>query len=726
MTSKSSGKLLVVDDNPRNLTAFSAMLEPLGAEIVTAASGEEALRQVLRHDFALILLDVHMPGIDGYETAQMIRARDRSRSIPIIFLTAVHQEQRHVARGYSSGGVDFIVKPVEPDILCSKAAVFLELYAKNQLISEQAEQLRQRTEKELLDYRHWSEARYAVLADDQRRSQLALEMLAELSRRLGELAGDGEALEDVLQLSLPVLGDAALLDLRDAQNGRRRVCATRLEISVPAMDDPRLDLGPTTAEFEGVKQVILDVEQELSGPGEHVPELVRFSSELGVKAYICIPLVGREHVLGSLAFLMSGSGRRYTAADVALAEDVARRLTTALENLRLYELSQRERKALIELGRAKDIFLATLSHELRTPLNAIVGWAHLVKSNGLAAQQRERAVETIDRNARALAKLVADLIDVSRIVSGNLKIDESRVEFRQIIGDAVEAARPSADTAGLELRAELGDSPGEVLGDAARLQQVVGNLLANAVKFTPRGGRVEVRLESNEDRVVLAITDTGPGIAAEFLPHVFEPFRQARRAHERSQEGLGLGLAIVKHLVELHSGSVRAESAGPGQGTTLRVELPLARNAAAGLDILEDSAKPRGTVMAENRAMLAGVHALVVEDDPDGCELLEILLKGFGATVHSVGTAREAMNALRERHPDVLVSDIGLPDEDGFALIRRVRETQEFAELPAVALTAYASKRDVAQALAAGFHAHIAKPVEPGELGSTIARVSGR
>jgi signal transduction histidine kinase/DNA-binding response OmpR family regulator len=725
MTDKSRGTLLVVDDNPRNLAAFSAMLEPLGATIVTAASGEEALRQVLRQEFALILLDVHMPGIDGYETARLIRNRERSRSIPIIFLTAVQQEQRHAARGYSVGAVDFIVKPVDADVLCSKVSVFLDLYAKNQLISRQAEQLRERSERELLDYRHWSEARYAVLADDQRRSQQALEMLAEVTRRLGELAGGGDAHQEMLALSLPVLGDAALLDLYETEGVRRRVTAICPGVGVPALDDPRFDLGPATVEFSSKSQVVLDVQAELSGPGDHPASLLRFLNELEVSAYICIPLRAREQALGSLAFIMSGSGRRYTPGDVVLAEDVAQRLATALENLRLYELAERERKALIEVGRAKDVFLATLSHELRTPLNAIVGWAHLVKNDSLDPKQRVRAVETIDRNARALAKLVADLIDVSRIVSGNLRVDENRVALRQLIEHAVEAARPSADAAGLALCSELSEDLGEILGDAARLQQVVGNLLANAIKFTPRNGSIEVRLETTDQRAVLTISDTGPGIAAEFLPHVFEPFWQANRAHERPQEGLGLGLSIVRHLIELHSGTVRAESAGPGQGTTMRIELPLAPKDIASKSLPQTAHAQELPVTAE-RAMLAGMHALVVEDDPDGCELLEILLRGFGATVRSVGTARDAMNALRERHPDVLVSDIGLPDEDGFALIRRVRESEEFAALPAVALTAYASKRDVAQAIAAGFHAHVAKPVEPGQLGVTIARVSGR
>jgi CheY-like chemotaxis protein/anti-sigma regulatory factor (Ser/Thr protein kinase) len=304
-------------------------------------------------------------------------------------------------------------------------------------------------------------------------------------------------------------------------------------------------------------------------------------------------------------------------------------------------------------------------------------------------------------------------------------VDEKLVELRQVVEAAVDAARPSAEGAGLKLELELLPGGHRVLGDAARLQQVIGNIIANALKFTPRDGTVRVTLASRDERVSVTVADTGHGIAPEFLPFVFEPFRQGQRTHARSQEGLGLGLAIVRHLVELHGGSVRAESPGSGLGTTMVVELPLARSSE---DAPLSRRGERGT-QPDRRGhaeLLAGVHALVVEDDPDGCELLETLLRGFGAEVTTAGTASDAYHELQARRPDVLVSDIGLPDEDGLSLIRRVRETEGFAELPALALTAYASKRDVAQALAAGFHAHVAKPVEPHELGVTIARLSGR
>lgn len=825
----SKGKLLIVDDNNANLSAFTAILEPLGAEIITAGSGEEALRVLLREELALILLDVQMPGMDGYETAGLIRARERSRHIPIIFLTALARDERFVARGYELGAVDFIVKPVDSHILRSKAQVFLELHEKTQIIHEQAEQLRRASEQKLMDYQRWSEQRYVSLADAmpelvwtadaagkllfrnrhwalcagrdapdldfqhvvypddlatlnaaqdaalkegkdweaelrfgsptgeyrwhlvravptrgsdgslngwvgssrdihaRKHAQQALEMLAALSRRLGELSAGLSGLEQVLALALPVLGDAVLIDVRVPDEEPQRISAQRSDVAVPDLQDPRLDFGPSTVVFTGAHELVLDVEQAQTESSPKSRDHARFLAELGICSYACVPLVVRDRVIGAVAFVMAGSRRLYTEAEIRVIEDVASRLATAIENLQLYEIAQRERKKLEEAAKAKDVFLATLSHELRTPLNAIVGWSHLLKG-GLQPEQASRAVETIDRNARSLAKLVGDLIDVSRIVAGNLKVEEKPIDLRQVVEAVVDAARPSADAGGIALEMELGPQALRVLGDVTRLQQVSGNIVANAIKFTPKGGTIRISLSAEKESAIISVADTGHGISEEFLPFVFEPFRQGRRTHARSQEGLGLGLAIVKHLVELHGGSVRADSEGTGRGTTITVQLPLAAASARSdtRDARAAEAPPNGAEEVAADTLLSGLHALVVEDDPDGCELLETVLRGFGATVSTAGTARDAYTQLCARRPDVLVSDIGLPDEDGLALIRRVRETEGLAGLPAVALTAYASKRDVAQALAAGFQAHVAKPVAPHELGSAIARVSGK
>jgi len=819
-------KILLVDDQPKNLLALSAMLEPLGQEVVQASSGKEALRHLLRDEFALVLLDVQMPVLDGYEVAELIRGRERSRAVPIIFLTAIHRDQRLVARAYTVGAVDYILKPIDPEILRGKVAVFIELYQKGQIISRQAEELKRATEREFADFRRLSEHRYNMLAesmpqivwttdrqgqlsyvngrwfecaglpqteevhwqsivhpseaseftrgfaealaeeraweaefrlgnvlerrfrwhlvrmlperdasgvvtawvgtctdiDARKRAEQALQMLASLTRRLGELTDRNHGLDQVLAATLPVLGDTALLYLRSNETVTKRAAASLS--SGLNLDDPRFDLGPSTVCFDGEPEIIANVPKILAESGQsRAGEHVWFLHELGVSSYICWPLFIRDRVFGSLVFLNRDPEKYYLESDVELAKDVAGRMATALDNVGLYELAQSERAKLQEANRAKDMFLATVSHELRTPLNAIVGWGQMLRGGGLSHETEQRAVDTIERNGRALAQLVADLLDVSRVVSGNLHVDEGQVDLRAIVEAALDAARPVAATNGVALDATLPEQPLNTLGDATRLQQVVGNILGNALKFTPSGGHVSLSLLVDGEFARLEITDDGPGIAPEFLPVMFDRFKQADSGAHRAQRGLGLGLAIVKHLVELHGGTVAAHSEGLGKGARFVVTLPLERAIEGSETAIETVSEPPEAQSIE-RGTLAGIYALLVEDDPDGCDLMQMMLRRFGAEVTAVSTQAAALESVRERRPDVLVSDIGLPDGDGFQLLKRVRESNQ--DLPAVAVTAYASRQDVAKALAAGFQAHVSKPVEPAQLSAAVAHASGR
>ena len=561
--------------------------------------------------------------------------------------------------------------------------------------------------------------------DARKRAEQALQMLAELTRRLGELTDRSHGLDEVLASTLPVLGDSAALYLRFEEQVSKRASASLY----PGLnlDDPRFDLGPSTVCFDGKPEVLGNVAEMLaeSGPqraGEHV----WFLHELGVSSYICWPLFIRDRVFGSLVFLNRDPERHYLNSDVELAKDVAGRMATALDNVGLYELAQSERAKLQEANRAKDMFLATVSHELRTPLNAIVGWGQMLRTGGLTKETEHRAIDTIERNGRALAQLVADLLDVSRVVSGNLHVDEGQVDLRAIVEAALDAARPVAVDGGVELSVQLPDGVLRTAGDATRLQQVVGNILGNALKFTPRGGHVSVSLSANADNARLVVTDDGPGIAPEFLPVVFDRFKQAAPNSHSAKRGLGLGLAIVKHLVELHGGTVSAHSEGLGKGARFEVTLPLgAHKADETGPVLVSAPEPGAAAPSEGRpALWRGIYALLVEDDPDGCDLMQMMLRRFGAEVTAVSTAAAALESVRLRRPDVLVSDIGLPDGDGFALLKRVRESNH--DLPAVAVTAYASRQDVAKALAAGFQAHVAKPVEPAQLSAAVAHASGR
>jgi CheY-like chemotaxis protein len=366
----------------------------------------------------------------------------------------------------------------------------------------------------------------------------------------------------------------------------------------------------------------------------------------------------------------------------------------------------------------RDEFMATLSHELRTPLSAIVGWAHLLRTGNLDPADRTRAVETIDRSAKSQAQLIADILDVSSIVTGKLRITPQPVPLRAVVLSAVETVQPAAGAKGVRVEVECEDDPA-VNGDANRLQQVVWNLLSNAVKFTPAGAVVRLRMREDGEAAVVEVRDEGRGIKPEFLPHVFERFRQAEDGAER---GLGLGLAIVRHLVELHGGTVLAASEGEGKGAVFTVRLPLLRP--------ESDAERREVATAPPRAAvepsLAGVRVLVVDDDDDVRGMMETVLSERGAQVRSVASAGEALDSAQREPPDVLVSDLAMPEMDGYALLRELRGRPETPRIPAAAVTAYARPEDRRQALLAGFQMHVAKPIEPGELVAVVASLAGK
>ncbi|MFO0606473.1 MAG: ATP-binding protein [Polyangiales bacterium] len=379
-----------------------------------------------------------------------------------------------------------------------------------------------------------------------------------------------------------------------------------------------------------------------------------------------------------------------------------------------------------EASRLKDEFLATVSHELRTPLNAILGWAGMLRGHALPEEKRAHALAVIERNARAQAQLVEDLLDVSRIISGKLRLDLRLVSPANAVELAVESARPAAEARGVSLALRCEPDAGPVRADAERLQQIAWNLVNNAVKFTPRGGSVRVDLRRADPDVELVVDDTGQGVRPDFVPYLFERFRQADGSTTRAQGGLGLGLAIVRSLVEQHGGAVAASSDGENRGATFTVRLPLASprdDRPAGDDVTSASVPP-----FECPPEVAGLRVLVVDDEPDARELVASLLARCRAEVTTAASAEEALASFRRAPPDVLVSDIGMPGEDGYALIRRVRAlpSEEGGDVPAVAVTAYSSMADRSRALLAGFSMHVAKPVEPAELLVVLARAAGR
>jgi len=555
--------ILVVDDRDENLMAVEAVLNDPGYRLVRARSGREALKEVLDQDFALILLDVVMPGVDGYETATLIRERPRSRQTPIIFLTANDWGARHVFRGYTVGAVDYLVKPVPADVLRSKVAVFVELFNRQEALRQAQEQLEKT-----------------------------------IAERTSELAH----------------------------------------------------------------------------------------------------------------------------ANASLSAEIEERRKIERERIQLLRREQAARLEAERANRLKDEFLATLSHELRTPLNAIMGWAHVL---GQSAQDREtvnRAAHVIRQNATSQSQLIDDILDVSRIVGGKLVLNTELLPLCSVVQDAIDALMPAATAKSIQIVRNL-DEELKVIGDRDRLQQVVWNLVSNALKFTPKGGRVEVSCQMVEDEAQIEVRDSGIGIAAEFLPFVFDRFRQADSSMSRRHSGLGLGMAIVRHLVELHGGTVSVESAGENQGTTFRLRLSRHVGEFAGAAAAPLRREPEMMPDSELEH-LHGVHILIVEDDADSRNVLAVLLQRLGALVEAVASAKEAFDRLSYRRPDVLVSDIGMPDEDGYSLMRRVRQMTGDRKLPSIALTAYARAQDAEEAIASGYDRHLPKPVAPADLIRAIKSVT--
>ena len=399
-----------------------------------------------------------------------------------------------------------------------------------------------------------------------------------------------------------------------------------------------------------------------------------------------------------------------------------------------YQAEQEARNAAETANRLKDEFLATVSHELRTPLNSILGWATMLRRGDFDEATSARALETIERNARSQAQLIEDLLDVSRIVSGKLRLDVRPIELASVIEAAVEAVHPAIEAKKITLRQVIDSSAGTISGDFERLQQVIWNLLTNAIKFSPKNGKVELRLERVGSFVQIVVKDSGKGIEPEFLPHVFELFRQAEGQITRTQGGLGLGLAIVSKIVEMHGGSVKAESPGENQGATFTVQLPL-RGVQASEALLPDNTKQIhpvaqniNNVLLKDLPSLAGLSILAVDDQPDTLEMIKTVLARCGATVKTARSAQEAFAKLQVWLPDILIADIGMPAEDGFSLIQKIRKlpVAEGGKTPAVALTAFARVEDRLKTLSTGFQMHVPKPVEPAELIVIVASLAGR
>ena len=471
------------------------------------------------------------------------------------------------------------------------------------------------------------------------------------------------------------------------------------------------------------------------------PELPR--GHFSICSYLGVPVKSRSgEVIGGL-FFGHQEPNVFTARSERLVAGVAAQTGIAIDNARLYEAAQRaaeERSELLESERSaraaaermsemKDEFLATLSHELRTPLSAIVAWAHILRRGPKNHEDLLKGLDTIDRSARIQAQLIEDLLDMSRITSGKMRLDVQPLQPISVVEAAIETLQHAADAKGVTIAKLLDPAAAPVSGDPGRLQQVVWNLLSNAVKFTPKGGKIQILLQRVNSHVELTVADTGVGIKREFADHLFERFRQGDATTTRRYGGLGLGLSIVKHLVELHGGTVQIDSPGEGLGTTVVVRLPMIvvhRSESAGQHLHPTTGGP--VIGEDHSSDLSGIRVVVVDDQEDARDLIKRVLEDCGAHVLTASSAAEALALVESERPDVLVSDIGMPDIDGYELLRRVRAIgpDRGGRVPAVALTAFARSEDRTRALRAGFLVHVSKPVDPSELIATVASVAGR
>jgi signal transduction histidine kinase/ActR/RegA family two-component response regulator len=479
-----------------------------------------------------------------------------------------------------------------------------------------------------------------------------------------------------------------------------------------------------TGEAELVPEVTEEMIRQALGDLGHEASL----EWLRPKSWMAVPLRAQRRIFGALLVCATGPSHRYSQRDLELAQELARRAEVAIDNARLFEMAKAEHLRAEQANRAKDEFLAAVSHELRTPLAAILGWTRMLRSGHLSPEKQERALEAVERNSQVQTQLIEDLLDVSRIITGKMRLEVRPVNPREVVEAAMDSVRLAAEAKGVALHAELDPSVGGISGDPDRLQQIVWNLLSNAIKFTPKGGRVSVRLRRVDTHVLIDVEDNGQGIPKDFLPHVFERFRQFEGGSTRKHGGLGLGLAIVQHLTELHGGTIHAHSEGEGQGARFTLKLPLTT-------VYLERATPPPIHPPMRQGMpfiaspeLSGLQVLVVDDEPDARELLTTLLESCEARVITAASAAEGLEKLQKVRPHVVVSDIGMPGEDGYSFIRRLRAlpTEQGGQTPAIALTAFARMEDRTRALLAGFQMHVPKPIEPTELVVVLATLTQR
>ena len=567
----------------------------------------------------------------------------------------------------------------------------------------------------------------AELYDEQQRSHDQASFLAQTGTVLASSLDHEATLKAVAQLAVPNIADWCAVDLVNDAGGIDRIAAAHCDPAKAELarrfnerypKDPQSPYSVAHVVRTGAPAILFNITDEMILAAALDEDHLRALRALGVRSYMCVPLLAQGRNLGAITFASAASRRGYSMLDLRFAEDVASRVAMAVENARAYEEAR-------QANRVKDDFLATLSHELRTPLNAIVGYARMLRTGVVKGEKQAKSLEIVERSATMLTQMVEDVLDVSRIISGKIRLNMQPVDLSLIVDESIATILPAADAKGIRVQTAIDPQAGRVAGDPDRLQQVVWNLVSNAVKFTPRDGRVDVRVAPSGAYVDLVVSDTGIGFSPEFASHVFERFRQADSGFAREHGGLGLGLAIARHLVELHGGTIHAASDGKDRGATFRVQL--VAMTAAGASREASSARDTVGVPAPGSfAGLDGIRVLAVDDDPDALMLVSEILGAAGARVTTSSSAKAALEQIAQARPDVLIADLGMPTMDGFELIASVRASSDVTirDVPAAALTAYARSEDRTKALRHGFQTHLSKPIDPAELIAAVVALA--
>lgn len=704
--------ILLVDDNPNNLLALEALLSDTGARFVKARTGADALRCLHEQDFALIILDIQMPDMDGFETAAMIRGRERTRRIPIIFLTAFNRSDTQMHRGYALGAVDFLFKPIVPEVLRAKVAVFADLYRKTEEVRRQAELLRaaerQAAERRLAEERQRFEA--ALLRqqiEHTRRSNASLHALAVIANQLLVTREPERSLTTILEEV------AALFDLEAYSCYMARGDPPRLHLAcispvVAALGPPELGLGEGLSGLVAQRRepvVVSDVQNTRD------PALTP-ARDTHMRAAVGVPMLVDGRLIGTLAFA--------TRQRDAIPEDavevlriVADQSAIALERARLVAELRDRAEALAETDRRKDEFLAMLAHELRNPLASISSALQVLELAGASASapQLARTREAMSRQVQHLARLVDGLVAAARLTAGTIELRRQHVDVAAVLQHAIQLIEPTIAARRHRLDVRPPERPIALVADPDRLAQLVANLLDNAARYTDPGGHIALTARRDGAWLEISVRDDGAGIDAAFLPRIFDMFAEPVRSRDAAPAGLGVGLALVKRLAELHGGTVRAASPGEGQGSEFVVRLPI------------DDAPPapapplKRLVGAVGRAR----SVLIIDDNLDVRETLADQLELLGHRVAVAATGPEGLELLRAGRPDIALIDINLPGLDGYELARAAR-ADPGVSTRLVAMTGYGRPEDRRRAREAGFDDHLVKPLDLDDLLRALAR----